>query len=83
MRQILKPGSNEDDVSARGSDATGNSNRDQYDSYRCLYDTCIAYGTIDDCMMYVIDTQAFVGSRYSVYYMNISTYQRIKNCVTA
>ena len=56
MRQVLKRGSGEADVSTRGLDATGTSNRDLYDSYRCLYDTCIAYGTIDDCMMYVIDT---------------------------
>jgi hypothetical protein len=56
MRQVLKRGSGEDDVSTRGLDATGTSNRDLYDSYRCLYDTCSAYSTIDDCMKYMTDT---------------------------
>ena len=55
-RQVLKRGSGEDDVSTRGLDATGTSNRDLYDSYRCLYDTCSAYSTIDDCMKYMTDT---------------------------
>ena len=56
MRQVLKRGSGEDGVSTRGLDATGTSNRDLYDSYRCLYDTCSAYSTIDDCMKYMTDT---------------------------
>ena len=55
MRQVLKRGSGEDDVSTRGLDATGTSNRDLYDSYRCLYDTCSAYSTIDDCMKYMAE----------------------------